>query len=76
MTSSYTALGFNVQDLMAALGVYIGFRWAQWGVLFVLVLLWWPLRALLHDRVDGQRWRIVWLWLVAATRLRLWLMRG
>ena len=71
VTSSYTALGFNLQDLTAALGVYIGYRWAHWGLLFVLVLLWWPLRWLLRERGEGRRWGIVWLWLAAAAGIML-----
>jgi 4-amino-4-deoxy-L-arabinose transferase-like glycosyltransferase len=70
VTSNYTALGFNVQDLVSALGVYIPYRWAQWGILFVLALLWLPLRWLLRDRECG-RWAIVWLWLLAAVGIML-----
>ena len=71
VTSSYTALGFNLQDLTAALGVYIGYRWAHWGLLFVLVLLWWPLRWLLGERGTGRQWGLVWLWLAAAVGIML-----
>lgn len=71
VTSQYTALGFNLNDLTAALGVYLGYRWAHWGTLFVLTLLWWPLRWLLHQRGDGQHWGIAWLWLAAGAGIML-----
>jgi hypothetical protein len=38
VTSSYTALGFNLQDFSAALQTALGYRWAQWGLLFMLAL--------------------------------------
>ncbi len=36
VTSSYTALGFNLADFAAAMEVALGYRWAQWGLLFAL----------------------------------------
>ena len=36
VTSSYTALGFNLPDFLAALGLALGYRWSQWGLAFLL----------------------------------------
>lgn len=71
VTSQYTALGFNLDDLSAALRLYLGYRWAHWGILFLLAALWWPLRRLLREGDNGRGWGIVWLWLLAATAIML-----
>lgn len=36
VTSSYTALGFNLPDFLAAMELAFGFRWSQWGLAFIL----------------------------------------
>lgn len=36
VTSAYTALGFNWADFSEAMRIALGFRWSQWGLLFVL----------------------------------------
>jgi 4-amino-4-deoxy-L-arabinose transferase-like glycosyltransferase len=36
VTSAYTALGLNLADFGAAMTTALGFRWGQWGLLFVL----------------------------------------
>ena len=38
VTSAYTALGFNLTHFIAAMESYLGFRWSQWGLLFILAV--------------------------------------
>lgn len=39
VTSGYTALGFNLPDLLASFRIAINTRWMQWGALFVLAAI-------------------------------------
>jgi 4-amino-4-deoxy-L-arabinose transferase-like glycosyltransferase len=39
VTSAYTALGLNLPDLLEALGLALGYRWAHWGLLFALAAI-------------------------------------
>jgi hypothetical protein len=73
VTSQYTALGFNAADFGAALQTYAGFRWAQWGLLFVLALAWPVLRVFRvgEQTVSGRAWGVVWLWLLAGLGMML-----
>lgn len=68
VTSAYTALGFNLQDLTAALVLYLGFRWAIWGVLMLLPFVW----PLAWRDAAFRSLRIGWLiWLLAGTAIML-----
>lgn len=79
VTSQYTALGFNWADFSGALRVAVGFRWTQWGLLFLLAAagIWLTIRPTLrgrsgtaaHDDADISRTAALWVWL-------LWLETG
>ena len=66
VTSAYTALGFNLPDFLAALGLALGYRWSQWGLAFLLgaigaVAGLWPR---LTPEPRQRRMTLVWLgWL-------------
>lgn len=66
VTSQYTALTFNFQDFTELMLTAIGFRWQQWGVLWVLVALWFALR---RERI-GQWWAIN-IWVLAGLAIML-----
>jgi 4-amino-4-deoxy-L-arabinose transferase-like glycosyltransferase len=79
VTSSYTALTFNPQDFMALMTAALGFRWGQWGLLFVLVAIW-PILAYFRRGVQlnaptqistGQVWTVIWLWASAGLAIML-----
>src|SRR5690606_35137896 len=71
VTSQYTALGFNLNDLGAALGTYLGFRWSHWGALFLLALAW-PVVWLASGLPARRRlWAGVWIWLLAGLAIML-----
>lgn len=72
VTSAYTALGFNLADFAAAMETALGFRWSQWGLLFILALA--GIAAGLWPRLTpgaGQR-RMTWAligWLAAGAAI-------
>lgn len=69
LTSQYTALTFNWNDFRELIGTALGFRWEQWGLLFVLAALW-PFLLHLHD-AHLRRWIMVILWLLAGLAIML-----
>jgi 4-amino-4-deoxy-L-arabinose transferase-like glycosyltransferase len=57
VTSQYTALTFNLADFGGLLVTALGFRWRQWGLLWVLAALWFIIprsRALKTGATDAQ----------------------
>jgi hypothetical protein len=69
VTSAYTALGFNLADFGAAMATALGFRWGQWGLLFVLAVVGtvaglWP-RVTPSQRQRRMAWALLG-WLAAA----------
>ena len=68
VTSAYTALGLNLADFVAAMQTALGFRWSQWGLLFLLGLVGliaglWP--RLTPDRRARRMTLVVLVWLLA-----------
>lgn len=66
VTSQYTALTFNWQDFSGLMQTALGFRWTQWGLLWILAVLWF-----VWGRPGEREWRLVTLWLVAALIIML-----
>jgi 4-amino-4-deoxy-L-arabinose transferase-like glycosyltransferase len=62
VTSQYTALTFNAQDFGPLLQTALGFRWQQWGLLWVLAGLWFVLGRTGTRRKSA--WGIVLAWLI------------
>lgn len=50
-TAGYNAQGYDFRAFISSMGHYLSFRWAHWGPMLVLALLWPTLRELLrrHD---------------------------
>ncbi len=83
VTAGYTALTFNASDLVPLLQTALGFRWQQWGLLFLLAALGaflpYPLHRIPAPLPDGEaevsrvraRWLIVYLWLLAGLVIML-----
>nr|AUN37554.1 hypothetical protein [uncultured bacterium] len=67
VTASYTAQGNG--DLISAMQTALGFRWQQWGALFILALI----GLMLAIRRFNRRslWWIVLVWLIAGTAMML-----
>ena len=61
VTSQYTALTFNGDDFRELMGVALGFRWQQWGVLLVLAALWFALGRVGEPREQAWWWVVLWL---------------
>ncbi len=70
VTSQYTALTFNRDDLPALMTTALGFRWAQWGLLAILAAASYGLARLTPER-RRPGWRLVNLWLVAGAAMML-----
>jgi hypothetical protein len=70
VTSQYTALTFNLRDFGDLLGTALGFRWRQWGVLWVLTGVW-LIVTRLGRRARGRGWNVVLLWLLAGLAIML-----
>lgn len=66
VTSQYTALTFNFQDFTELMLTAIGFRWQQWGALWVLVALWFALR---RERI--VQWWAINIWALAGLAIML-----
>jgi Dolichyl-phosphate-mannose-protein mannosyltransferase len=66
VTSQYTALTFNFQDFTGLMATAIGFRWQQWGPLWILVVLWFVLRG---DR--SRQWFAIIIWALAGLGIML-----
>ncbi|MBI5671027.1 MAG: glycosyltransferase family 39 protein [Chloroflexi bacterium] len=76
VTAGYTALTFDPAELLPLLQTALGFRWQQWGLLFVLVAVGVFLPSALQARSrlgseDKKGWLIVWLWLLAGLAIML-----
>jgi len=66
VTSQYTALTFNFQDFTELMLTAIGFRWQQWGILWILVALWFIL-----GRQRTGHWRAIIIWALAGLAIML-----
>jgi hypothetical protein len=60
VTSQYTALTFNLPDFTDLMRTAVSFRWQHWGLLWVLVALWFFLGRVGERR--GRGWWLVLLW--------------
>jgi hypothetical protein len=68
VTSQYTALTFNARDFGELLQTHVGFRWQQWGLLWILAALW----LVFHLRAPCQaEWRTVLFWVLAGLVIML-----
>ncbi len=71
VTASYTALGLDLEMLREAAGTALGFRWSQWGLLFVLALVGSLVsrpvsdRAAIHPRLAVLTWLAIGLAIMA-----------
>lgn len=70
VTSQYTALTFNPDDLARLLGTALSFRWAQWGLLAILAAAGCGLARRGPER-RRSGWRLVNLWLAAGAAILL-----
>ncbi|MCB9452175.1 MAG: glycosyltransferase family 39 protein [Anaerolineaceae bacterium] len=70
VTSQYTALTFNADDFRELLATAIGFRWQQWGLLWVLVALWVFIKRRDSEPTDTG-WQLVLIWLLAGLLIML-----
>ena len=70
VTSQYTALTFNLTDFAGLLGTALGFRWRQWGVLWILAVLWFIAPRFGGER-RGRGWWVILLWLLAGLAIML-----
>ncbi len=66
VTSQYTALTFNFQDFTELMATAIGFRWQQWGLLWILAALWFVLR-----RERAREWYAIIIWALAGLAIML-----
>lgn len=67
VTSQYTALTFNPQDLIPLMGGALWYRWQQWGLLVILVAGW-----VLAGRGKCSRgWWVTVLWALAGLVMML-----
>jgi hypothetical protein len=69
VTSQYTALTFNAQDFGQLMNTALGFRWMQWGTLWVLAAAWFIVTR--WDEQRGPGWRVVLLWALAGLGIML-----
>jgi hypothetical protein len=69
VTSQYTALTLNVEDFTSLMRTAIGFRWEQWGLLWILAALWWVVGRFGDHR--GHEWAVIVLWLAVAFAMML-----
>ncbi|MBZ0280040.1 MAG: glycosyltransferase family 39 protein [Anaerolineae bacterium] len=69
VTAQYTGLTANLQDFGELLGIALGYRWAQWGLLAVLAACSFLLVRMGTKR--GAGWVMVNLWLVAGLVIML-----
>lgn len=69
VTSRYTALTFNPADFSELLGRALETRWEHWGLLFVLVALWFGLGRVGEPR--QRAWLPVLFWLLAGLLIML-----
>ena len=69
VTSQYTALTLNVEDFTSLMRTAIGFRWEQWGLLWILAALWLVLGRFGDRR--GHEWAVIVLWLAVAFAMML-----
>ncbi len=60
VTSQYTALTFNPTDFVNLMRTALGFRWQQWGLLWLLVAVWFAIGRFGQQRKHG--WWLVMLW--------------
>jgi len=81
VTAGYTVLGAgDLQESIESFWNYIRDRWTQWGLLFVLVILWPVIRrvgALREAPLRHNRnWLVVWIWLIGAFAAMLVQLKG
>lgn len=69
VTSQYTALTFNAQDFAALMQTALGFRWQQWGLLWLLAAGWFVLGRIGEPR--KRMWWMVLLWAVTGLAIML-----
>jgi hypothetical protein len=69
VTSQYTALTFNAQDFGQLMNTALGFRWMQWGPLWILVGIGFVVGRWGERR--GAGWRVVSLWALAGLGIML-----
>lgn len=69
VTSQYTALTFNPVDFAELMRTAIGFRWHHWGLLWVLVGLWFVVGRTGQRR--GRAWGVIVLWAVVGLAIML-----
>ena len=70
VTSQYTALTFNADDFRELMVTAIGYRWQQWGVVWLLVAVWVFVKRSANER-NRTGWRLVLLWLLAGLFIML-----
>ncbi len=85
VTAGYTAQGYDWGEFAASMGSYIGYRWQQWHLLWVLVggqiatsitIEYTKTARFANDLynhlvTDSRRWRIIGAWLVGTTAAML-----
>lgn len=70
VTSQYTALTFNADDFRELMVTAVGYRWQQWGVLWLLVAAWVFVKRPASEP-NRTGWRLVLLWLLAGLLIML-----
>ncbi|MDZ4763228.1 MAG: glycosyltransferase family 39 protein [Chloroflexota bacterium] len=70
VTAGYTALTLNLADIGAALRTALGYRWAHWGLGFVLAAVG-AARLWRNRDADYPRWTLVLTWLLAGIGIML-----
>ncbi|MBZ0303664.1 MAG: glycosyltransferase family 39 protein [Anaerolineae bacterium] len=69
VTAQYTALTFNPQDFGALMQMALGFRWRQWGLLWILAAVWFLLGRSGERR--GRLWGMIVLWALIGLAMML-----
>lgn len=74
VTTQYTALTFNPSEFVPLMQTAIGFRWQQWGLLWLLTGAWFFVRRWGEKR--DPRWWIILLWAAAGLAIMLLQAKG
>ncbi len=69
VTASYTALTFDLNDMTDLMRTAIGFRWQQWGLLWVLSAVWFFVGRWGEKR--GRAWPVVVIWALVGLAIML-----
>lgn len=69
VTSQYTALTFNWDDISQLMQTAIGFRWSQWGLLLLLAASWFVVRR--WGGAVSRLWLLVLIWLLSGLIIML-----